>query len=499
MKLTDLTVGTRLIASFGVLIALMIGMVFFSNAQLATLDDEVVAIANDRVPKLQIAHKWIASVLQSARHMRNIFILPTEQELHAEVQGLIATKLERKQFMEELEKIIPASGAEKDALEFVVRERAKYIPDEDEFLALVQKGEMAHAKALMLERARPEQLAYIDALYKLIDVEGSLVKAQDAKALQTYQHGRTMMWTFGGGLLAIAVILCFVLARGISRELSTAILQMQSSSVQLQTAAAQQASTSKEQASLATEVSTTLKELVATARQVGDSAQRVAQLAAESRSVANGGESTGTRAQEAVAATKRQVDLIVHHMLDLGKRSQQIGAVLDIINELNEQTNILAINATIEATGAGAAGARFSVVANEIRKLADRAAGSTKEIRALIDEIRSGVNTTVMATEGGSKAADAAAKQITEVAAAFGKIAQAVVVTTQAAQEIEIFSRQQSTAVEQVNVAVASVAQATKDTEVSTAQTLQTASQLTVLAKDLTKLVRSNGVESARA
>ena len=90
-------------------------------------------------------------------------------------------------------------------------------------------------------------------------------------------------------------------------------------------------------------------------------------------------------------------------MLELGKKSQQIGSILEIIDELAEQTNILAINATIEAAGAGDSGRRFSVVADEIRKLADRVASSTKEIRTLIDEIRSAVNTTVMATESGSK------------------------------------------------------------------------------------------------
>src|SRR6185312_9715141 len=103
-------------------------------------------------------------------------------------------------------------------------------------------------------------------------------------------------------------------------------------------------------------------------------------------------------------------------MLDLGKKSQQIGAVLDIVAELAEQTNILAINATIEAAGAGDSGKRFAIVADEIRKLADRVGGSTKEVRGLIDDVRSAVNTTVMTTETGSKAVDATGKQFGDVA-----------------------------------------------------------------------------------
>jgi methyl-accepting chemotaxis protein len=205
------------------------------------------------------------------------------------------------------------------------------------------------------------------------------------------------------------------------------------------------------------------------------------------------------KAHESIAGIRRQVDAVVQHMLDLGKKSQQIGAVLDIVSELAEQTNILAINATIEAAGAGESGRRFGVVADEIRKLADRVAGSTKEIRSLIEDIRSAVNTTVMATESGSKTVDAGSKQFAEVASVFKQIATRVATTTEAAREIELSTKQQSTAVEQVNVAIANVAQATKETEASSGQTLQTASQLASLSRDLLRLIQAQASAAAHA
>src|ERR1051326_6263946 len=106
-------------------------------------------------------------------------------------------------------------------------------------------------------------------------------------------------------------------------------------------------------------------------------------------------------------------------MLDGGKKSQQVGGILEIINELAEQTNILAINATIEAAGAGESGRRFAVVADEIRKLADRVGASTKEIRVIVDDVRGAVNSTVMATEAGSKAVESGAGQVAEMASSF--------------------------------------------------------------------------------
>ncbi len=282
----------------------------------------------------------------------------------------------------------------------------------------------------------------------------------------------------------------FVITRSLTRQIGSAVQHIQSSSGQLQAAANQQTSGSREQVTSMNEINTTSKELVSAARQIGESAQHVSKIAEATASSARSGELTLQKAQEAITAIKRQVDLIVSHMLDLGKKSQQIGGILEIINELAEQTNILSINATIEATGAGEFGKRFSVVADEIRKLADRVGGSTKDIRTLIEEIRSAVHTTVMATESGSKAVDAGTKQFGDVASAFQQIVNLVSTSTQAAREIELSTKQQTTSIEQVNVAISNIAQSAKESEASSTQTLQTVSELTSLSRDLARLIQ---------
>lgn len=296
----------------------------------------------------------------------------------------------------------------------------------------------------------------------------------------------------GGTLLCLAFVITVgtFITRSLTRQIASAVGQVQSSSAELQATANQQATGAREQATAMSEIATTISELLATSRQIASSAQRVAQIADQTTQSARSGDGTMGKATDSVAGIRRQVDLIVGHMLELGKKSQQIGAVLDIVSELAEQTNILAINATIEAAGAGESGKRFSVVADEIRKLADRVSGSTKEIRALIEDVRSAVNTTVMTTETGSKAVDAGTRLFDDVATVFKQIAELVVTTTEAAREIELSTKQQSTAVEQVNVAITSAAQATKENEASSTQVLQTSSQLATLSRELLRLVQ---------
>jgi CHASE3 domain sensor protein len=291
-------------------------------------------------------------------------------------------------------------------------------------------------------------------------------------------------------LLSLAAAGAAVLiTRALNRQIGSAVSQVQGSSTELQAAATQQATAAKEQATAMSEIATTISELLATSRQITESAQHVARIADQTAGAARSGEQTVEQAHDSIAGIRKQMDHVVGHMLDLGQQSQQIGSVLEIVSELAEQTNILAINATIEAAGAGEAGRRFAVVADEIRKLADRVAASTKEIRGLIDGVRSAVNTTVMATEAGSKAVDGGSKQFAQVASSFKAIATQVGTTFEAAREIELSIKQQMTAVEQVNVAIASIAQASRETEASTGQTLQTAGQLASLSRDLLRVI----------
>jgi methyl-accepting chemotaxis protein len=447
--------------------------------------DQVVA-AKDRVLEDNARAVTIAKEIEVA----------AEQRIGA-VRGYIISR--DPQHLEDLAKARARSSIRPRATSPEVRNQiavldrvdTEFRESQDRVISLVKAGEAPSAiEAVFSHEMRPKRVQFEAAIDGLIAIETRLLTEATREANDAVRAATQQLYLLTGLAALFAAAAAVFLARTLGQQVGSAVGQVQSSSAELQAAASQQATSSREQSTAMTEITTTITEILATSRQIATSAQRVAKMAEQTERSAKSGDDTVLKAHESITGIQRQVDLIVHHMLDLGKKSQQIGLVLDIVTELAEQTNILSINATIEATAAGEPGRRFAVVADEIRKLADRVGSSTKEIRGLIDEVRSAVNTTVMATETGSKTVESGSRQFGDVATALRQITGLVSSTMEAAREIELSTQQQSTAVEQVNVAIANVAQASKETEAGSSQTLQTASQLAGLSKDLLRLIR---------
>jgi methyl-accepting chemotaxis protein len=379
-----------------------------------------------------------------------------------------------------LDQAVAAEQRHQQALESVLAERLKSGADLDAISARFE------------QEIVPERDAVDRAIGGLIPLLDRDLHAEQAAASSRARVAIGMVTGIAVLAVVFGIAIGVLLSRALGRQVAGTVGHIRSSSAQLEAAAGQQATGAREQATAMSEINTTIEELLITSRQIAEGAQRVAKIAEETAAAAGSGDSTIEEARASITAIRQQVDLIVQHMLELGQRSQQIGGVVDLVSELAEQTNILAINATIEASGAGEWGRRFAVVADEIRKLADRTAGSAKEIRALIDDVRGAVNTTVMATETGAKAVDAGTRQFNAVTASFQQIADLVATTTESAREIELSTKQQTTAVEQVNIAVTDTARVTQESESSAVQTRQTAAHLAGLSSSLLRMVTAD-------
>lgn len=334
---------------------------------------------------------------------------------------------------------------------------------------------------------------HIDLLAKHVHTLEEFAKEKAKEFIQNADNVKQTTYSWIFGIVFTVLIVCIGIAYfttvSVAKPISEAVNDLQSMSAELETVARQQAAAAAEQTSSISELSSTAQELVATAKQIAANTQQVSDIAQQTVASGKSGTDSVNNAQTGMENTKKQVNLISQHMLDLGNKSQRIGVVLEIIDELSEQTNLLSLNATIEAAGAGDAGKRFAVVADEVRKLAERSAESTKEVKGLITDIQQTANTTIMVTEDGTKAVDEGVGQFHSVVARISEIVKNADSTLSSSREIEMTTRQQTSSVEQVSVALNQINTAAKQTEQSAQQTLESIKVLVDVTYALKALV----------
>lgn len=273
-------------------------------------------------------------------------------------------------------------------------------------------------------------------------------------------------------------------------QIKDSVRKLSSSSAGILKISNDQAANANEQASAVQEASTTSKEIAVTAKEITNNAVSVQQVAERSIQASAEGTDSLKAAMQGMKTLKRQVETLAERMVELGENSQKIGGVVNIIEEISEQTNLLALNAAIEAAGAGEAGKRFSVVAQEVRRLAEKTVGATQQIKEIIDRIQHSTNSTIMVTEQGLKAVDSGYQLVQAVGQALKNIDDQVDRTTRAAKEITFSTQQQTSACEQMAITIAEVSQVAEHFVKGTEETAEAIAELNNLAAHLKSIVK---------
>ncbi len=277
-----------------------------------------------------------------------------------------------------------------------------------------------------------------------------------------------------------------------SRLISTikdAIGHLSSAAKEMLAISAQQSSGATEQATAVQQLSTTSQEVAITAKQIADNAVSVESMAESTNQSCTTGTADMRNAIDGMTRLRAQVQSIASSMLQLGDNSQKIGGIVEIIDEISDQTNLLALNAAIEAAGAGEAGKRFAIVAQEVKRLAERTVEATRQIRGLIDEIQKATNSTIMVTEEGTKAVDTASAQVDKVQQSFGTIIGMVEGTAMSAKEITLSTQQQTSACEQMAETMSEVRDVAQQVAGSANETERSIAEIMELTETLRDLI----------
>lgn len=237
------------------------------------------------------------------------------------------------------------------------------------------------------------------------------------------------------------------------------------------------------------QVSVAMEEMVSTAQ---DIAKNTAEAAEESNTVAG----TASNGQETVNHTIQSVEQLVRQLNNAGETvnqlnqdSEEIGRVLDVIRSVAEQTNLLALNAAIEAARAGEAGRGFAVVADEVRNLAKRVQESTGEIETIVEKLQNGAQSTVTVMQQSQSSANETRDQACQAGEALEGIARAVERITGMANQIASATEQQRATAEDTTQNVTRTSEAIDDLSQDVASVNETATQLADMSNDLNEIV----------
>ncbi len=258
--------------------------------------------------------------------------------------------------------------------------------------------------------------------------------------------------------------------RGILIEIDRAFEHLDNDTQAILQATARQISMANEQDAVVTETTATVNEVRATVTETAERVQSVAETAQISVDISRAGIDAVTETINGMDVIRRRVEDIADNILVLSEHTQQIGEIIATVNNLADQSRMLALNASVEAARAGEEGKGFAVVAMEVRNLADQNRDATIQVREILGEIQRATNAAVMVTEEGSKGVDQGQVLVNRAGDSIRDLARAIEEAALAAMQIAASTRQQTIGMDQLTQAIRSIKHATTETVSGTMQ-----------------------------
>ncbi len=352
-------------------------------------------------------------------------------------------------------------------------------------------GTVAFALLLVFQLVRDQRRRFQDsaelnqrnqeAIMRLLDEMGSLAEG-DLTVKTTVSEDIT-------GAIADSVNYAIDELRTLVTTINETSEQVSSSAQETQTTARQLAESAQAQAQRISTATSAINEIASLMDGVSKDSAESAEVAERSVQIASRGAEVVRETISGMDSIRDQIQETSKRIKRLGESSQEIGSIVELINDIAEQTNILALNAAIQAASAGEAGRGFAVVADEVQRLAERSASATKRIETLVQAIQSDTNEAVSSMEQTTAEVVSGARKAEDAGSALGDIERVSHDLSALIQSISTAAREQSAAATDISQSMNAIQEITSQTSQGASQTADSIGYLAQLASDLRRSV----------
>ena len=519
----------------------IVGLAIYSYLSMGSINNGVNDLYTNRLRPLHILGE-IDTMLHQLENLEiSYFLLPDERA--ALRQDFQAKQAELEQAVTEYGALVH-SEQERQSLQAVERALSSYLPQLADVLDTIDANPQAASAELLHDSAVQEKRAALDeSVGSLLDLTERLAAETNAQAQTTMQQATWMLALVAILGLLIAVGTALLISRNVvgsvnavqsaaqafaagdlskrvqihsgdeleslgnsfnsmadhiqqqiemqreaRRTLERGTQEISAASSEILAAVSEHTASANQQSAAINQVSATVSETQASSQQAATKAAEVADLATDALRVGQEGAESVDAILHGMNEIRSKVESIAENILALSEQTQQIGEIIASVTDIADQSNILAINAAIEAAKAGEQGKGFAVVAGEVRNLAEQSKQATAKVRSILIDIQKATNTAVLVTEQGTRGVESgvgltqsAGKVITQLTATLRNAAQS-------SQQIAAASRQQSIAMDQIVQAMREINQATVQFVAGARQSESAAQGLTDLSRDLLSL-----------
>lgn len=536
MSLRNMRIGLRASLSFGVLASLLVIVGLFGLGQMAKLRESALVIEQSWMPSIENIHDS-AAFAASIRLEALRLVTTDESRVRDNSRNLITLQRNELQTLLVRHETLLTNDEEREMLKQVKTDVAGYLAIVGQMVDLIDKDQQQDAIDLLNNRLAPQGTLLTQSLEKLIVFNQNGVEAAADSAAQMYSSAQWVVGLIIVIALIATLLLAWLLTRSITAPLSQALSvartiaagdlsqpinvsgndepaqllgALVTMQTQLQTTIRGISESAQQLASAAEEMSSVMEQstrgLQAQNDEIEQAATAVTQMSAAVDEVAGNAVSSAEASQasdedskhghyqisETISSIQNLVDEVLgasNKAEGLAVQAQDISKVLEVIRGIAGQTNLLALNAAIEAARAGEAGRGFAVVADEVRSLAQRTQDSTEEIEQMISGIQQGTQDTVEALNSSAEHAGQTLQRANSAGSALEKITAAISQISQRNLVIASAAEQQALVAREVDRSLVNIRDLSTQTAAGATQTSAASQELSRLAVDLNGLV----------